>query len=71
MADDNIYRVTVRASDGTTGETRGYYKIVVTVTDVEEPGKITVTVDPDGDCWRACTTRICCSSSRAPFLPPP
>ena len=49
FADDNIYRVTVRASDGTTGETRGYYKIVVTVTDVEEPGKITVTVDPEGD----------------------
>ena len=45
---DNIYRVTVRASDGTTGETRGYYKIVVTVTDVEEQGKISVTVDPDG-----------------------
>ena len=45
---DNIYRVTVRASDGTTGETRGYYKIVVTVTDREEDGTIVVTVDPDG-----------------------
>ena len=49
VASNNVYRVTVRASDGTTGETRGYYKIVVTVTDVEEEGKISVTVDPEGD----------------------
>ena len=46
---DNIYRVTVRASDGTTGETRGWYKVVVTVTDVEEQGKITWSVDPASD----------------------
>ena len=45
---DNNYRVTVRASDGATGDPRGYYKVVVTVMDVNEPGKITWTVDPAG-----------------------
>ena len=42
----NEYRVTVRASDGATGDPRGWYKVVVTVTDMEEPGKIRVTVVP-------------------------
>ena len=38
----------MQASDGTTGDIRGWYKVVVTVTDVEENGKIALTVGPDG-----------------------
>ena len=38
----------MRASDGTTGDIRGWYKVVVTVTDVEEQGKITWNVAADG-----------------------
>ena len=41
----NTYRAVVRASDGTEND---YYKVIVTVTNVDEPGKVTLNVDPDG-----------------------
>ena len=41
----NTYRVAVMASDGTTN---GYYKVIVTVTNIDEPGKVTWTVNPAG-----------------------
>ena len=42
---DKEYRVTVQVSDGSEVE---YFKAYVAVTDEEETGKITWTVDPDG-----------------------
>ena len=42
----NIYRVVVQASDGTNVER---FKVIVTVTNEDEPGKVTWTVDPDAD----------------------
>ena len=42
----NTYKVVVTASDGT--ET-GYQKVTVKVTDVDEPGEVTWTVDATGD----------------------
>ena len=42
---DNEYRVTVQASDG---NQIGYFEVYVNVTDEEETGKVTWTVDPDG-----------------------
>ena len=38
---DNVYRVVVQASDGGTMETLNWFKVTVTVTDVEEVGKVT------------------------------
>ena len=43
--DSNTYRVVVQASDGTEGD---YFKVIVTVTNVDEPGKVTWTVAPSG-----------------------
>ena len=45
---DNVYNVTVQASDGGVTEHLSWYKVVVTVRDVEEQGKVTWMVDPDG-----------------------
>ena len=45
--DDN-YRVVVQASDGGLTDHRSWFKVTVTITDIEEPGKVTWTVDPDG-----------------------
>ena len=42
---DNEYRVTVQASDG---DQTGYFEVYVNVTDEEETGKVTWSVDPDG-----------------------
>ena len=41
----NEYRVTVQASDG---NQIGYFEVTVNVTDEEETGKVTWSVDPDG-----------------------
>ena len=41
----NTYRVVVQASDGTNVE---LFKVIVTVTNEDERGKVTWTVDPDG-----------------------
>ena len=43
---DNQYRVTVQASDG---DNDSYYKVYVNVTNVQETGKVTWTVDPNGE----------------------
>ena len=47
---DNTYKVVVAASDGVAAPDTGvsYHKVTVEVTDVDEPGKVTWTVDPDG-----------------------
>ena len=45
----NNYKVVVLASDAATGGMMGYHKVTVMVTDVEEMGEVTWTVDPDGD----------------------
>ena len=45
----NTYMVTVGASDGATNATDlGYHKVLVSVTNVDEPGKVTWTVAPVG-----------------------
>ena len=46
---NNNYKVTVRATDGGTMETISYFKVTVNVSDAEEDGEITATVDPAGD----------------------
>ena len=48
LGDDN-YKVVVQASDGGDTELLDWYKVTVTVTNIEEPGKVTWEVDPDGD----------------------
>ena len=46
----NTYHVVVQASDGGTMEALNWFKVTVTVTDVEEAGKLAEwTVDADGD----------------------
>ena len=45
---NNVYNVTVQASDGGVTEHRSWYKVDVTVRDVEEQGMVTWMVDPDG-----------------------
>ena len=45
---NNEYKVVVQASDGGKTDKLSYFKVVVRVTDEEELGKITWTVDPDG-----------------------
>ena len=47
-ATSNTYKVVVLAADAETGGQTGYYKATVMVTDVDEPGEVTWTVDPDG-----------------------
>ena len=42
----NTYRLVVQASDG---DKVDRFKVIVTVTNVDEPGKVTWTVDPDAD----------------------
>ncbi len=44
----NTYKVVVSVSDKESGGMTGYYKVTVTVTNVNEDGKVTWTVDPDG-----------------------
>ena len=44
--DSNTYRVVVQASDGSNVD---YFEVYVNVTNVEETGKVTWAVDPDGD----------------------
>ena len=45
---DNVYNVTVQASDGGVTEHLSWYKVVVTVRDVEEQGVVKWVVVPDG-----------------------
>ena len=45
----NTYKVVVAASDGATPARIGYHKVTVKVTDVDEPGKVSWTVDHDAD----------------------
>ena len=45
LSDDQEYKVTVQVSDG---NQIGYFKVTVNVTDVEETGKVTWIVGPDG-----------------------
>ena len=45
---DNVYNVTVQASDGGLSEQLSWFKVEVTVRDVEEQGMLTWMVDPDG-----------------------
>ena len=45
----NTYKVVAQANDAMTGFVMGYRKLTVNVTDVDEPGMVTWTVDPDGD----------------------
>ncbi len=47
-ADDNTYRVVVQASDGGSASFVNWFKVTVNVTDMEEGGKVTWTVDADG-----------------------
>ena len=46
--DSNTYKVVVQASDGGQTAQLSWFKVTVTVTNVEEDGKVTWTVDPDG-----------------------
>ena len=47
---DKTYRVVVQASDGGTGDEQlSWFKVVVTVTDEEEDGKVSWTVDHNND----------------------
>ena len=45
VTNTNTYRLVVQASDG---DMVDRFKVIVTVTNVDEPGKVTWTVDPDG-----------------------
>ena len=45
---DNVYNVVVQASDGGTMTALNWFKVTVTVTDMEEGGKVSWTVDADG-----------------------
>ena len=46
---NNEYKVVVQASDGGKTQAVSYFKVIVRVTDEEEAGKVTWTVDPVGD----------------------
>ena len=46
--DDANYQVVVQASDGGKTQLLSWFKVTVTVTNVNEPGSVTWTVDPDG-----------------------
>ena len=45
---NNIYNVVVKATDDATDAQTGYHAVTVEVTDVDEPGKVTWLVAPDG-----------------------
>ena len=45
----NTYKVVAQADDAMTDAEMGYRKLTVNVTNVDEPGNVTWTVDPDGD----------------------
>ena len=47
-SDSNTYNVVVQASDGGTMSKLNWFKVTVNVTDKEEGGEVTWTVDPDG-----------------------
>ncbi len=46
-AASNTYKVVVAASDAETGGETGYHKVTVTVTNVNEPGKVTLATSTD------------------------
>ena len=46
--ESKIYKVVVKASDGGLTEWVEYFKVTVTLLDVEEEGEVAWTVDPDG-----------------------
>ena len=46
---NNTYQVVVAATDAATNGQTGFHKVTVKVTDVDEAGKVTWTVDPDGN----------------------
>ena len=46
---DKNYQVVVQASDGGQSEMVNWFKVTVTINDVEEQGEVTWTVDPAGD----------------------
>ena len=46
---NNEYHVVVQASDRGSMSEHNWFKVTVTVTDVDEPGVVMWTVDPDGD----------------------
>ena len=48
ISGDDAYRVVVQASDGGKTEWVQYFRVTVNVLDVEETGKVTWTVGPDG-----------------------
>ena len=48
-SEDDNYQVVVQASDGGQSEMVNWFKVTVTINDVEEAGEVTWTVDPDGD----------------------
>ena len=60
---NNTYEVTVNATDGTNTED---YDVIVNVTNQNEPGKVTWTVDPDGT--GSLTTGILDSTANTPLL---
>ena len=47
-ATSNTYKVVVLAADAATGGQTGYHKVTVTVTNLNEPGKITLSTDTAG-----------------------
>ena len=53
--DSNTYKVVVQASDGGKTAQLSWFKVTVTVTNVEEPGKVTWTVDHNGGTPHAAT----------------
>ena len=63
----NTYRVVVQASDGGVGSFVNWFKVIVNVTDLEEPGTLAEwTVDADGDVAPLRPPTCCCSSSPRP-----
>ena len=52
----NTYKVVVVASDAETGGMMGYHKVTVMVTNEDEEGEVTWTVDPDGGDTHTATT---------------
>ena len=47
-ATDNTYKVVVLAADAATGGQTGFHKVTVKVTNLNEPGKITLATDTTG-----------------------
>ena len=48
-AGDNTYNVVVQASDRGNMDQHNWFKVTVTVTNVDETGQVKLTADPDGD----------------------